>query len=359
MVNLEPTDLYAAAIGGIIIGLATTLNFATYGRITGMSGIFNSLIKISIKEGFKWKLWFLSGLITATYSLYYFTDKGKWKTDSFTVYFYDPIDIAIKDLSIIGWIMGGILVGVGTRMGNGWTSGHGVWGIPRLSKRSIVAVIIFMSWGIGMATFRHYVPFFTTTQSFGSKFEEVWPTIGGILAILLLLGFLALLVLSFINSETTEEKLEMPISWVVGFLFGIGLATSGMLRRSKINNFLTIYENWDPSLMLVMGGAVGVNIITFNLIIHKMKQPAWAKELALPKATDLDLKLMIGAGIFGFGWGLSSLCPGPGMVDFFVVTHCIVWIAALAIGQLAWDLAESELAKQVNTQYSKDASKTN
>ena len=52
----------------------------------------------------------------------------------------------------------------------------------------------------------------------------------------------------------------MPISWMVGVLFGVGLATSGMLRRSKINNFLTIYENWDPSLMLVMGGAVGVNI---------------------------------------------------------------------------------------------------
>ena len=70
----------------------------------------------------------------------------------------------------------------------------------------------------------------------------------------------------------------MPISWLVGFIFGIGLATSGMWRRTKIKNFLTLYEDWDPSLMLVMCGAVGINLITFPLIIHKMKKPVWAKE---------------------------------------------------------------------------------
>ena len=183
MVNLEPTDLIAATIGGIIIGLAATLNLATYGRITGMSGIFNTLFKFDFKGGFKWKLWFLSGLSFAAYSIYFFTDKGKWSTKSFTVTFYDPIDVTIADLNIIGWIIGGILVGFGTKMGNGCTSGHGVCGIPRLSKRSIIAVCIFMSTGIGMATFRHYFPFLANTQSFGAKFEETWPTVGGILVI--------------------------------------------------------------------------------------------------------------------------------------------------------------------------------
>lgn len=73
--------------------------------------------------------------------------------------------------------------------------------------------------------------------------------------------------------------LEMPISFLVGFIFGIGLVFSGMCRRTKINNFLTLYGDWDPSLMFVMGGAVGVNIITFQLIIRKMKTPLIAPEL--------------------------------------------------------------------------------
>ena len=210
-----------------------------------------------------------------------------------------------------------------------------------------------MSTGIGMATFRHYFPFLSNTQSFGAKFEETWPTVGGIFIILLLVVFVAYLIYTLINSTTTEEKLEMPTSWMVGVLFGVGLATSGMLRRSKINNFLTIYENWDPSLMLVMGGAVGVNIITFNFIIHKMGEPICATELSFPKKTDLDMNLLIGAGIFGLGWGLSSLCPGPAMCDFFVVTHCIVYIAALAIGQLIWDHIEAQMAKQESSQNTK------
>lgn len=140
MVNHEAVDLVAALIGGILIGLATTLNLATYGRITGNSGIFNSLIKFNMKEGFKWKFSFLSGLLTAAYILYLGTNKGKWETSSFTLYFFDPFDMMVNDLNIAGFIIGGILVGIGTRMGNGCTSGHGVCGIPRFSLRSIVAV---------------------------------------------------------------------------------------------------------------------------------------------------------------------------------------------------------------------------
>lgn len=123
-----------------------------------------------------------------------------------------------------------------------------------------------------------------------------------------------------------SQKLEMPISYGVGFIFGLGLALSGMLRRTKIINFLTLYEDWDPSLILVMGGAVLVTGIFFNIIIYKQKEPCFAEELCLPKNKSLDFKLIIGAGLFGLGWGLSGLCPGPGMIDFFVVTHVIIWL---------------------------------
>lgn len=71
----------------------------------------------------------------------------------------------------------------------------------------------------------------------------------------------------------------MPVSWVVGFIFGIGLVISGMCRRSKILGFLTINDNWDPSLMLVMVGAIAVNLVTFHYIINKRRMPVLAPKL--------------------------------------------------------------------------------
>jgi hypothetical protein len=78
--------------------------------------------------------------------------------------------------------------------------------------------------------------------------------------------------------------------------------------------------------MFVMGGAVGVNLITFYLIMHKMSGPIAAPALCMPKKTKIDTKLIVGAAIFGLGWGLAGFCPGPGMIDFFIITHVIVWI---------------------------------
>ena len=282
MVNTRAEDYIWATFGGILIGIATTLNLLIYGRITGNSGIFNTLIKLKHDEGLRWKVAFFSGLVASTYLIYLITDKGVWKTSSFDIIFYDPYPVSYAGLHIVGWIIGGILVGVGTRMGNGCTSGHGVCGIPRLSIRSFVAVPTFMGCGIIVATFRHYVPFLDTAQSFGNGFEDAWNIIGGILALWTLLIFFAYMIYVFKISETTAARWEMPISWGIGFLFGLGLVISGMCRRTKILGFLTLYEDWDPALMLVMVGAIGVNIFTFRYIIHTLGKPYLAPKLAIP-----------------------------------------------------------------------------
>ena len=167
-------------------------------------------------------------------------------------------------------------------MGNGCTSGHGVCGIPRFSIRSMVAVPTFMGCGIIVATFRHYVPFLDETQSFGSGFEDAWNIIGGILALMTLIIYLAYAAYVFKISETSAAKWEMPISWAIGFLFGLGLVISGMCRRSKILGFLTLYDGWDPALMLVMVGAIGVNLFTFWYIIRVLKKPYLGPKLAIP-----------------------------------------------------------------------------
>lgn len=136
-----------------------------------------------------------------------------------------------------------------------------------------------MGCAISIATFRHYIEFLDNTQSFSNDFEDAWPKVGGALAIALFVAFVAYMIYVFVTEQTKSAKFEMPISWVVGGLFGLGLVLSGMCRRSKILNFLTIYEDWDPSLMLVMGGAVGVNVFTFPLIIYKKKTPVYGEKM--------------------------------------------------------------------------------
>jgi len=127
MVHIEASDLILALVGGVIIGLATTINLTTYGRITGNSGIFNTLIKFDMRSGFRWKYSFFSGLIAASYSLFMIMGKsGGWEIKGFNIILFDKYEENISDLHIVGWIIGGFLVGVGTKMGNGCTSGHGV-----------------------------------------------------------------------------------------------------------------------------------------------------------------------------------------------------------------------------------------
>jgi uncharacterized membrane protein YedE/YeeE len=99
---------------------------------------------------------------------------------------------------------------------------------------------------------------------------------------------------------------------IAGLLFGIGLAVSEMTHASKVLGFLDVAGNWDPSLMFVLGGAVGVAIVAFRFIL-KQPVPVLEDRFHLPIAKSIDKPLVFGAAIFGVGWGISGYCPGPGV----------------------------------------------
>jgi len=124
------------------------------------------------------------------------------------------------------------------------------------------------------------------------------------------------------------------IGFLIGNLFGFGLAISGMCRRTKINGFFTINENWDPSLAFVMGGAVGLNLFTFHYIINTKKAPILGTKLDFSNNTTIDKPLLLGAIIFGIGMGTSGFCPGPGLVNFFNFTHNLLYLIPYAIGAI-------------------------
>ncbi|MFT6556594.1 DUF6691 family protein [Sneathiella sp.] len=100
------------------------------------------------------------------------------------------------------------------------------------------------------------------------------------------------------------------IATISGVLFGMGLAISGMLSPGKVIGFLDITGNWDPSLAFVMGGAVLVTVVSFKLLL-KRPIPFFGDKFHLPSKKDIDARLLVGAGLFGAGWGIGGLCPGP------------------------------------------------
>ena len=102
--------------------------------------------------------------------------------------------------------------------------------------------------------------------------------------------------------------------FLVGLLFGLGLILSGMTDPGKVLGFLDLAGSWDPSLALVMGGAIAVGFFAFALA-KKRTVNFFGGALHLPKSQQIDKPLVIGATLFGAGWGLAGFCPGPGLVS--------------------------------------------
>jgi hypothetical protein len=99
-------------------------------------------------------------------------------------------------------------------------------------------------------------------------------------------------------------------SLLAGIIFGMGLAISGMTDPLKVLGFLDVGGEWDPSLLFVLGGAVGVTLVAFRSILQR-RAPLLDNEFHLPVANAIDRPLLNGALLFGIGWGISGYCPGP------------------------------------------------
>jgi uncharacterized membrane protein YedE/YeeE len=167
-------------------------------------------------------------------------------------------------------VLGGLLVGFGTRLGNGCTSGHGVCGIARLSRRSLAATAVFMlSAAATVFVLRHAIE---------------------------------------------GEMFAIATASASGLVFGLGLVVSQMVNPAKVLNFLDIFGGWDPSLASVMAGTIPVAAVGFALA-EKMGRPVAVPAFRLPHRMRLDADLSLGAALFGIGWCAVGYCPGPAIVS--------------------------------------------
>ena len=130
---------------------------------------------------------------------------------------------------------------------------------------------------------------------------------------------------------------KLILIFVAGGMFGTGLAISGMTDPARVIGFLDVSGNWDPALLFVMGGAVGVYGIGM-LILRRMQ--SWklsASRSECPKylSSPIDWRLVIGAAIFGIGWGLGGFCPGPALANLGALRiEALIFVPMMAIGML-------------------------
>lgn len=138
-------------------------------------------------------------------------------------------------------------------------------------------------------------------------------------------------------------------AFFIGLLFGLGLMLSGMTDPGKVQGFLDLAGAWDPSLAFVMGGAIAVGLLAFA-VAKRRTRSFLGSGMYLPKATEIDRRLVLGSLIFGVGWGLAGFCPGPGLVSMAAgEVKGLVFVLAMLMGMVVFELLERMSAKTRTT----------
>lgn len=128
------------------------------------------------------------------------------------------------------------------------------------------------------------------------------------------------------------------IALVSGTLFGFGLALSGMMNPTRVRGFLDLFGHWDPTLAFVMGGALIVMALAWR-IQRRLERPLVCDDFSIPGTSLIDAKLIGGAALFGIGWGLAGLCPGPAIASLAIYPQSVIlFVAAMVVGMALFGL---------------------
>lgn len=331
--TVAPTD---ALLAGATLGLLTVLKLVLTGRVLGISGAAGGLVKGRHEA---WRVAFVLGLLSGGVLVARFAPA--------------LLEVLPPGYSAGRAVSAGLLVGFGTSLGSGCTSGHGLCGNARLSVRSFLSTLTFVATGMLAALVAHtaavfslpagVAPFLAAPASPAARaLLPVTLVAGGALAsaarILTsadrarwsggvdreLEGAAALegadLAAAPPPASADSQKLAavaLASELAVGALFSAALGVSGMLRPSKVAGFLSVLAgSWDPTLALVMGGALLVAAPLWQgLFVRRwLPRPLCAPTYDIARSTVVDAPLLLGAALFGAGWGIGGLCPGPAIV---------------------------------------------
>eukprot|EP00177_Eucheuma_denticulatum_P007625 GFKZ01013873.1.p2 GENE.GFKZ01013873.1~~GFKZ01013873.1.p2 ORF type:complete len:345 (+),score=23.86 GFKZ01013873.1:27-1037(+) len=297
---------FAALLGGLLIGLSTLHTATLTGHTTGISAFLNSSLLLHAPS-----LTFLSGLLLA----------GR--------FFRPPQPPKSPPLSHL--ILPAFLVGLGARLAGGCTSGHGVCGLSRLSPRSLVAVVVFMAAASFVATLRNL----TLPRLGQSKPSRPPPRL---LFALATIPPPLLALLAYACPPRWAPAPYHALLFLLGVVFGAGLVLADMTTPSTVLSFLNLRSRpWDPSLLLVFAGALPVAFLGFYPLTHRWCAPLLAPRLRVPEVVEVDPRLLVGAVLFGVGWGMAGVCPGPAVVRLGMCPRGVgawVTVVVMAVGSL-------------------------
>jgi uncharacterized protein len=132
------------------------------------------------------------------------------------------------------------------------------------------------------------------------------------------------------------------VALISGFIFALGLGISGMTQPHIVRGFLDVFGSWDWRLVGVMTGAIGVHFITYRLIM-KRSSPILSAKFQLPTKKEIDSRLILGAIVFGLGWGWAGVCPGPGVVSLLSGNMSFLYfVAAMLAGMKSFQFFETK-----------------
>ncbi|KZW04406.1 DUF395-domain-containing protein [Exidia glandulosa HHB12029] len=297
-------------LGGAGLALSAHSLLALNGSVFGISGFVHRAARGS-HEGIAAVLAFLLG--------------------GFVVGKLDGPGPAFVDRSFGNIALSGFLVGLGTKLGNGCTSGHMLCGMSRFSKRSIAATLTFFATGA-----------FTTRLLHGSLpavSSALQTTLGHYDTVLLAGAALSLsaawlfsLSSSFETSAESPSHRRIAVQVLTGLSFAFSLRVTQLVEPLRVLGFLVLPGSsaFDPSLFFLALGAMPL----LSTLYHTGTK-------RIDVSSPIDIKLLVGAAIFGVGWGIEGICPGPGLVNFGQalatgsgITETALWLGTLAAGGL-------------------------
>ncbi|CAD8153242.1 unnamed protein product [Paramecium octaurelia] len=310
------SDLFLSFIGGIMIGVACSIHYITKGRITGISGIYYGVITFNWDE-FYWKLSILCSLVFSTGLMYQiFGDESIMASSSLA--FNEISQITSLSYTIAG--ISGLLIGCGAKLCNGCTTGHGFCGVARISIRSFVAFGLFILFGV--------LSCFITMSENKEDGEEKYNY--NHVSIIMIGLSLVLLSASLLGAYVNKEQLiDTIIAVPVGLLLGVGVVFSGMIKRTTILSFLSL-QQWNPQFLFVVLGANVVCYFGFRLL----NKPIFDVEFQYPPTKKVTNILLVGASLFGFGWGMTGICPLVGLALFpqFTWQVGLMYLGSVSMG---------------------------
>eukprot|EP01080_Neovahlkampfia_damariscottae_P004749 gene4749-8331_t len=370
--------LVESSIGGIFIAYSIITHLLINGKISGMSGALATVVRFRIFSGpskdWEFKFTYVFGLLTGGWFLNLIPELASQA--------FNPNAIVLKNVKTFEWvyfILAGILVGFGTQLGSGCTSGHMLCGLARISLRSFVAVVVFCGTCFAWVKILNTPEFITRAYNVPldlislsiptARHAMIMLAVFGVVSLLYVLIYISTFIISksekhdqdYTNITETGEIHKGPentsilhlIGFFNAFVFSIGLGFAGMTKPQKVLGFFDIGPYWDPSLFCIIIFTLIPSTIAYQLFVLRKVKPILAHEFCLPKSKKITIQLVLGAFLFGTGWALAGLCPGPLMAnltrsqwDFFLYAFLVVFGIYLHdllenIFNLSWNLIKS------------------